>query len=112
MKLSTMWGVFIHQKQYCEAHDFAQRHGRECGGWLEAAHIINKSQSRYLKYHNLNGLCLCRDCHDWLDSTKATFYELVEELYPGRMEILQELRMVMQKPDEAYWRKFYRENAA
>lgn len=78
----------------CQAHGIPVLNGgewiKECEGNLECCHIKSRS------YHSIrhtpeNALSMCSRHHHWFTANPASFGNFVEEMHPGREDLLNEL---------------------
>lgn len=75
--LDMYMSQYIRMKGECELYDIAIK----CGGTLEHHHVTPRTKSKALRWHPLNGLCLCQYHHSWFHSNPISSARTLDELF-------------------------------
>lgn len=83
-RLDKLWRTIIKSDDKCV---FAGMDGITCSGRMEAMHILSRGWKR-IRWDLDNGVCGCSAHHRFYTMHPKRWAEVVDELYPGRWELL------------------------
>lgn len=100
-------GAHCRAKGYCEAAGWEKRHSKACGGCLEWCHIKSRSH-KSIRHAPWNSCCLCTACHFYFTTHNDEWVRFIDDLFPGRWDVLNEALQKKEKPNYMAWISFYR----
>ncbi len=87
-KIDILFSKKIRSLGYCQADG---KVGTRCGGVLQWAHIITRSNLR-LRWQEENSLCLCYSHHNYFHREPLEFVEFLYHYYPEKIGYVKEHR--------------------
>lgn len=88
-RLDKYWREIVKADGECL---FAGMDGITCSGRMEAMHILSRGWKR-IRWDLDNGVCGCSAHHKFYTMHPKRWADVIEEIYPGRWEILDVKRL-------------------
>lgn len=75
--LDTKMSLWVRRFGKCELAG----HVVACGGTLEHHHVVPRGKKKALRWHPLNGLCICQMHHQWFHANPVMGGRLLDEVF-------------------------------
>lgn len=88
--LDDLFSKFVRAKANHECR--AWKYYIPCSSEMNNAHLLSR-RFRCIRWNELNTVCLCVAHHNHFGDHPSRFYKFIEDIYPGRWDVLDKLFM-------------------
>ena len=84
-----LFSILVRSVRRCEASQYTKVH---CGGQLQCAHIISRSNRR-LRWDTMNAICMCAGHHRYFTTkSEAWYWDFLPKYFPDKSEYVKKYR--------------------